>query len=128
MSASSENRQRGDSLIEVLMALSLTAITALGLIAAQTWLARSERARLMHERAALIADSVAEGVQSEAVRTAVVSYWRTRAASMLPGGDVIVLNQADGVHVAVVSWQAKETCDEPQAGASRACVSLAFAR
>lgn len=128
MSARGVTAQRGDSLLEVLMALSLTAITALGLIAAQTWIARSERARLMQERAVLIADSVAEGWPRDGDGAAVVSRWRTRAASMLPDGDVTVLDQADGMHVALVSWRASDACDEPQAGTGRACVSLGFAR
>jgi prepilin-type N-terminal cleavage/methylation domain-containing protein len=57
-------RQRGDSLIEVMIALSLIAITTLGLIAGQTWFARSERMVLARERATLIADSVAEGTRA----------------------------------------------------------------
>ena len=56
-------KSEGDSLIEVMIALSITAIAALGLVATQTWLARSERAVLTRERATLIADSVAEGAQ-----------------------------------------------------------------
>jgi type IV pilus assembly protein PilV len=122
---------RGDSLIEVMIALSITAVAALGVIAAQGWLARSERALVMRERAALIADSVAEGIRRDADRTPVVSQWRSHAASMLPGGDVAVLDKADGVRVVVVSWRAggaSDTCAEPLAGAGSACVTLAFAR
>lgn len=119
-------KQRGDSLIEVMIALSLTAITALGLIAVQTWLARSERNVLARERAVLIADSVAEAIQRDADRGAVLAQWRARAASVLPQGDVAVLDQADGVRVAVVSWHADEICAEPQI--KKACVVLSFAR
>jgi type IV pilus assembly protein PilV len=124
-------KSEGDSLIEVMIALSITAIAALGLVATQTWLARSERALLTSERATLIADSVAEAIQGDADRSPVISQWRTRAASMLPQGDVAVLDQADGVRVAVVSWHADEkadACPEPQAKANSACVALAFAR
>ena len=60
---------------------------------------------LARERATLIADSVAEAIRRDADRGPVVSQWRTRAASMLPQGDVAVLDQADGVRVAVVSWR-----------------------
>jgi type IV pilus assembly protein PilW len=52
---------RGDSLIEVLVAMSLTAITALGIIGSQLWLARTERSLAARESATSIADSVAEG-------------------------------------------------------------------
>jgi Tfp pilus assembly protein PilV len=126
--------QRGDSLIEVLIAISLTAITALGIIAAQTALARSERALLMRERATSIADSVAEGIRRDADRDTVVTLWRNRAASMLPDGDVTVLERGDDVHIAVVKWHANDdassgsSCLEPEAGAKLACVAVAFAR
>jgi prepilin-type N-terminal cleavage/methylation domain-containing protein len=123
--------QSGDSLIEVMIALSLIAITTLGLIAAQTWLARSERTVLARERATLIADSVAEGIRREEDRAAVVSLWRPRAASMLPQGDVDVFDHADGVRVAVASWRAvdpTDPCAEPQAKPNSSCVAVAFAR
>ncbi|SAL50417.1 type IV pilus modification PilV family protein [Caballeronia telluris] len=123
--------QRGDSLIEVMIALSLIAITTLGLIAAQTWLARSERMVLARERAMRIADSVAEGIWREEDREPVMSRWRPRAASALPQGDVDVFDRADGVRVAVVSWRAEDSaegCVEPQAKPHSACVAVAFAR
>jgi Tfp pilus assembly protein PilV len=134
MRAPSLIAQRGDSLIEVLIAMSLTAITALGIIAAQTSLARSERALLMRERATSIADSVAEGIRRETDRDPVVTLWRGRAASMLPDGDVTILERGDNLHVAVVKWRASENgsstapCLEPEAGAKLACVAVAFAR
>ncbi|BCQ24133.1 hypothetical protein NK8_22850 [Caballeronia sp. NK8] len=95
--------QCGDSLIEVMIALALTAVTALGVVAVQSALARGERAALLRERAALIADSVAEGVRSDADRAAIVSQWQARASSMLPAGDVAVFDRADGLRVATVS-------------------------
>jgi Tfp pilus assembly protein PilV len=125
---------RGDSLIEVLIALSLTAITALGIIGAQTWLARSERAMLSAERATLIADSIAEGIRHDADRDPVLTQWRSRAASMPPDGDVTVLERGDGLRVAVVKWRASDSgteaapCIEPEAGAKLACITVAFAR
>jgi prepilin-type N-terminal cleavage/methylation domain-containing protein len=123
--------ERGDSLIEVLIALSLIAITSLGLIAVQSALARGERMALLRERATLIADSVAEGIRSEADRVFVVSQWQARAAVTLPAGNVAVLDRADNVRVAVVSWHAEdnaEPCPEPQAGVSKSCIAIAFAR
>jgi Tfp pilus assembly protein PilV len=121
-------KQCGDSLIEVMIALSLTAITALGVIAVQSALARGERTALLHERATLIADSIAEG---DADRATVLSQWQTRAAAMLPEGDIAVLDRDDGVRIALVSWRADdhaEPCAEPQAGSSRSCIAVAFAR
>jgi Tfp pilus assembly protein PilV len=119
--------ERGDSLIEVMIALSLTAVTALGLIAVQSTLARGERMALERARAVLIADSVAEGIRGEADRAPVVAQWRVRAAAMLPSGAVDVTDRADGVHIATVSWRAideGETCPEPHT----ACIAVAFAR
>jgi type IV pilus assembly protein PilV len=123
--------QYGDSLIEVMIALSLTAVTALGVVAVQSALARSERMALLRERAALIADSVAEGIRSDAYRAVVVSQWRLKAASTLPAGDVAVYDRADGVRVAAVIWHAEDRadpCPEPQAPPLTSCIAVAFAR
>ena len=125
------NVQRGDSLLEVMIALALTAVTALGLVAVQGALARGERAALLRERAALIADSVAEGVRNDADRAAIVSQWQARASSMLPMGEVAVSDRADGVRVAMVSWRAEDRsdpCPEPQAKPLTSCIAVAFAR
>ncbi|WP_244815274.1 prepilin-type cleavage/methylation domain-containing protein [Caballeronia sp. Lep1P3] len=124
-------RQSGDSLLEVMIALSLTAITALGLIAVQSALARGERLALVRERAALVADSVAESIRTDADRAAVLSRWQASAASMLPDGDVAVIDRADGLYVATVSWHAadrSDPCPEPQVRPSASCISVAFAR
>jgi type II secretory pathway pseudopilin PulG len=124
----------GDSLIEVLIALSLMAVTALGVIGAQIWLARSERAMLNVQRATSIADSVAEGIRRDADRDPVLTQWRSLAASMLPDGDVALLERGEGLRVAVVKWRASDSgneavpCIEPEAGAKRACVAVVFAR
>ncbi|SAK75318.1 hypothetical protein AWB80_04339 [Caballeronia pedi] len=123
--------QCGDSLIEVMIALALTAVTALGVVAVQSALARGERAALLRERAALIADSVAEGVRSDADRAAIVSQWQARASSMLPAGDVAVFDRADGVRIATVSWRADDRadpCPEPLARSLTSCIAVAFAR
>ncbi|KXU89455.1 hypothetical protein CR51_33420 [Caballeronia megalochromosomata] len=123
--------QRGDSLIEVMIALMLTAVTALGLVSVQSALARGERAALLRERAALVADSIAEGIRSETDRAAIVPQWQARASSMLPAGDVAVSDRADGVRIATVSWRAddrSDPCPEPQARPLTSCIAVAFAR
>ncbi|MDR5737574.1 prepilin-type cleavage/methylation domain-containing protein [Caballeronia sp. LZ016] len=126
-----KTHQAGDSLLEVMIALSITAITALGFIALQSALARGARSALMRERAALIADSVVEGIRSDADRASVVSQWQARAAAMLPDADVAVQDRADGVRVATVSWRADDRtdpCPEPQAKPRASCIVVAFAR
>ncbi|SAK77168.1 hypothetical protein AWB76_05102 [Caballeronia temeraria] len=123
--------QHGISLIEVMVALTLTAVTALGLVAVQSALARGERAALLRERATLIADSVAQSVRGDADRAATVSQWQARASSMLPAGDVAISDRADGVRVATVSWRAddrSDPCPEPQAKPLASCIAVAFAR
>ena len=125
---------RGDSLIEVLIAMSLTASTALGIIGSQMWLARNERSLMARELATSIADSVAEGIRRDTDRDPVVTQWRTRAAALLPDGDVDVLDRGDGLHIAVVKWRVQASsdgeavCAEPSVGAKLACVTVAFAR
>ncbi len=115
--------QCSDSLIEVMIALALTAVTALGFIALQSAFAR--------ERAALIADSLVEGIRSDADRVEVVSQWRMRAGAMLSSAAIDVMDRADGVRVATMSGCANESdepCPEPQALPHSACFSVAFAR
>jgi len=134
MNRSLRRFQRGDSLIEVLIAMSLTAVTALGIIGSQMWLARNERSLMARELATSIADSVAEGIRHNADRDPVVTQWRTRVAALLPDGDIDVLDRGDGLHIAVVKWRAQLSsdgevlCAEPGVGAKLACVAVAFAR
>jgi Tfp pilus assembly protein PilV len=121
---------RGDSLIEVLIALALSAVTALGIIGSQMWLARNERSSLARELATSIADSVAEGIRVDADRDPVLAQWRTRAAAALPDGEIDVLDRGNGLHVAVVKWRdgSEVSCPEPGVGGKLACVAVAFAR
>jgi Tfp pilus assembly protein PilV len=134
MTCSLRRRGRGDSLIEVLIAMSLTAITALGIIGSQMWLARNERLLMTRELAMSIADSVAEGIRRDTDRDPVVTQWRARAAALLPDGYVDVLDRGGGLHIAVVKWReqgssgGEVSCAEPGVGAKLACVTVAFAR
>lgn len=126
---------RGDSLIEVLIALALSAVTAFGIIGAQMWLARNERSMVMRETAVSIADSVVEGIRRDLDRDPVMAQWRTRAAAVLPEGGIDLLDRGNGVHVAVVKWRSPTSgngddpsCAEPGVGTKLACVTVAFAR
>ena len=131
----------GSSLIEVMLAVALMAVTALGLIAGQLWMAREARAMSMREHAAWIADSVAEAMYGPSAGDAAIRQWNARATFLLPRGQASVAG-GGGVSVARVTWAASmrgvphaddvidkpESCggaDVPQ-GAS--CVALAFAR
>ncbi|MFC0397555.1 type IV pilus modification PilV family protein [Paraburkholderia rhizosphaerae] len=133
--------QRGESLIEVMLAVVLTAITALGLIAAQMWMIRDARATATREHAALIADALVEAMQRAPQSNAALSQWRARAASMLPQGDTSVNGAGDSTSVVRVTWHS--TANSPRSGevidmpppcgdiavpAGTGCVVLAFAR
>jgi hypothetical protein len=89
---------------------------------------------MARELATSIADSVAEGIRRDTDRDPVVTKWRTRAAALLPDGDVDVLDRGEGLHIAVVKWRAQASsdgeavCAEPGVGAKLACVVVAFAR
>ncbi|WP_156125684.1 type IV pilus modification PilV family protein [Paraburkholderia kururiensis] len=135
---------RGTSLIEVMLAVALTAVSALGLMATQLWIARHAYAAEVHERAALIADAVAESTHvfdaSDAVNSAAVEQWKRRGADAAPGAAVAVLSRGNA-SVAMVVWPAIRNasaggqiidpatgCGDAPAPPGMACVAIAFAQ
>ncbi|EIF28350.1 hypothetical protein BCh11DRAFT_03739 [Burkholderia sp. Ch1-1] len=92
----------GSSLIEVMLAVALMAVTALGLIAGQLWTAREARAMAMREHAAWIADSVAEAMCAPSAGDSAMRQWSARAALVLPQGEASVRDN-DGVSAARVT-------------------------
>jgi Tfp pilus assembly protein PilV len=139
------SRSCGASLIEVMLAVALTAVTALGLIASQLWIAREARAAALREHAVFVADAVADAV-AEASRVptggdAAVRQWSARAASLLPQGDASTSQHGGGVSFARVTWSAvaalrtpgevidkPESCGDLAVAAGLACVALAFVK
>jgi Tfp pilus assembly protein PilV len=132
---------RGESLIEVMLAVVLTAVTALGLIATQVWMIRDARATAMREHAMLIADALVEAMQSASQSNAALSQWRTRAASLLPQGKTSVSGAGDRTSVARVTWHTlagaprsgevidlPPPCGDIAVPAGTGCVVLAFAQ
>lgn len=130
----------GSSLIEVMLAVSLMAVTALGLIAGQLWTAREARAMSMREHAAWIADSVAESMYASSAGDAAIRQWSARAATLLPHGEASIGDNG-GVSAARVTWTSlrdmpysDDVIDKPDAcgGADlprgSSCVALAFAK
>lgn len=87
---------RGVSLIEVMLAVALMAITALGLIAAQLWIAREARAAALREHAVLVADAVTEASRAPAGGDAALRQWKARAASLLPQGEATISERGGG--------------------------------
>lgn len=133
-------KRRGSSLIEVMLAVALMAVTALGLIACQLWTAREARAMAMREHAAWVADAVAEAMYSPAAGESAIRQWSARAATLLPRGEASV-GYSGGVSAARVTWialrdtpHADDLIDKPEScgglgvPAASSCVALAFAK
>ncbi|ANB74513.1 hypothetical protein AYM40_02635 [Paraburkholderia phytofirmans OLGA172] len=133
-------RHRGSSLIEVMLAVALMAVTALGLIAGQLWTAREARAMAMREHAAWIADSVAEAMREASAGDSAIRQWSARAAARLPHGEASV-GESSGVSAARVTWTAlrdtpradavidkPESCGGADVPGGSSCVALAFAK
>jgi Tfp pilus assembly protein PilV len=130
----------GSSLIEVMLAVALMAVTTLGLIAGQLWTAREARAMALREQAAWIADSVAEAMRTPASANAATRQWNSRATALLPHGEASSGDSA-GVAVARVTWTSvrdnaangevidkPESCGGADVPAGTSCVALAFIR
>jgi Tfp pilus assembly protein PilV len=139
MRARASIAMRGGALIEVLIAVTLMAVTALGVIAGQISMVRNESAATMREQAAFIADSVAEAMRDAVPDAAMLDQWKARAASVLPQCDVSVREQSGGVSLSVVRWAAPQApasgaadapaaCGDAALPAGTACVAIAFAR
>lgn len=130
----------GSSLIEVMLAVALMAVTALGLIAGQLWSAREARAMAMREHAAWMADSVVEAMHVPSMGDSAIRQWSTRAALVLPHGEASVHDNGS-VSAARVTWavlrdmpRSDDMIDKPAScgGADlpvgSSCIALAFAR
>ncbi|SMG43830.1 type IV pilus modification PilV family protein [Paraburkholderia susongensis] len=130
----------GSSLIEVMLAVALIAVTALGLIAGQLWSAREARAMTLRESAAWIADSVAEAMRGSLANAAALNQWNARAGVLLPHGEAST-GESGAVATARVTWASvrdlpgagdvidkPESCGGVEAPAGTSCVALAFVK
>ncbi len=127
-----------------MVAVAVTAVTALGLVATQLWMTRHAGATATRERAAFVADSLVEASRVSALATGTDSgVWKTRVASMVPRGDTSVVAQAGGLATARVTWPAvRETqdvapgnlidlpdfCGDAALPVGTACVAIAFSK
>jgi type IV pilus assembly protein PilV len=125
-------------LIEVLVAVAVTAVTVLGLIAVQLAIARDARAMSYRAQAALAADAVAEAARAPNANEAAISQWKTRAAGLLPKGDAGT-NAGSGFSFARVAWawqastphdidDAPASCGELDVPRGMQCVAIVFSR
>ncbi|MFM0017860.1 prepilin-type N-terminal cleavage/methylation domain-containing protein [Paraburkholderia azotifigens] len=136
--------QRGQSLLEVLVAVAVTAVTVLGLIAVQWSIARDARAMFYREQAALVADAIAEAARVPNPNDAAIAQWRTRAANLLPKGDAGTSSGA-GLSYARATWAWRDSlpasisnpgdvidmpasCGDADVPQGVQCVVMAFAR
>jgi Tfp pilus assembly protein PilV len=123
-----------------MLAVALLAVTTLGLIAGQLWIAREARAMAMREHAAWIADAVAEAMREPAAGDAAIRQWSALAAALLPHCEASV-RESGGVSAARVTWAAlrnlpraddvidkPESCGGADVPAGSSCVALAFAK
>ena len=131
----------GTTLLEVLMAVVLTAVAALGLIAAQLWIMRDARATALREHAALFADAIVESTLGPATNNAALAQWKARAASVLPHGEALAVESGAGASVARVTWVGPANgsasgelidmpvpCGEIAVREGASCIALAFAK
>jgi Tfp pilus assembly protein PilV len=127
---------RGTSLLEVLVAMMLMGMSALAVISAQLGFARAESAVAMRERAALIADSIAEAAHGSVSEAAALKQWNLQAESTLPNADASVREQGDSLALSMVRWAARRpdsrtsACGDVSASVSTdtSCLSITFAR
>jgi Tfp pilus assembly protein PilV len=144
MKANCRARMRGTTLLEVMLAVLLTAVTALGVLAAQLWATRDARANAMREQAVLIADAAIEArrpvSRDGTAAAAALRQWQTRAASLLPHGAVSMSSVGGDASTVQVTWDVHANlphsgdvidlpvpCGDVAVPANTGCVVLAFA-
>ncbi|CAD6541453.1 prepilin-type N-terminal cleavage/methylation domain-containing protein [Paraburkholderia sabiae] len=130
--------QRGQTLMEVLVAVAVTAVTVLGLIAVQLAIARDARGMSYRVQAALVADAIAEAARAPNANVAAANQWKTRAASLLPKGDAGIVGGSDPAYArATWAWQASlsydiidapVSCGDGDVPQGMQCVAIAFSR
>jgi Tfp pilus assembly protein PilV len=112
---------KGGSLLELLIALSIVAVTMAGAVASQLLSVRIERSTAQRERALLIATSVAESMRGRLYGTPALLHWQAYAATVLPKGDISVVDRSPGVALAVVRWAEPRSASWPQLSARDGC-------
>ncbi len=95
----------GDSLLEVMLALWLIGLAALGTMRIQLWTVRSQQAILWRTYALNLADAAAEALRAGYPATRVATEWQTRAAQLLPSGGIRIIEQAPETRLIVLHWQ-----------------------
>jgi Tfp pilus assembly protein PilV len=129
----------GSSLLEVLIALALTAVTMISAVAGQLGALRAEKNAAHWEQGVVIAHSVAEAMHAPETAAEALTRWQARAESVLPSGAVSIVDQGGDVALAVVTWSGRRgsASIEPAVAPECAhesepdgifCVAMPFAR
>lgn len=132
----------GDSLLEVMLALWLIGLAALGTMRIQLWAVRSQQSILWRTYALNLADAAAEALRAGYPATRVATEWQTRAADLLPSGGIRIIDQAPETRLIVLHWQrpaqwlsyfdpersAADECPSNATEAIEQCVVLAVAK
>ena len=126
-------------MLEVLIALSLLAVSILGAASAQLAALRGADARGKREQAEWLAASMAEALRLPETSSHVHARLRAYAEQTLPGVRIGVVDAAPGVGAVVVQWalsmgedaQGRERADSfcalAESGSVARCVTLPFA-
>ncbi|MEX3954741.1 hypothetical protein [Trinickia sp. EG282A] len=115
--------EEGGSLLEVLVALALAAITIAAAVASQLRVGQAERAAARREEATMIAASIAAAMRDPPSGSHALPHWQAVAASALPQAQVSIVDHAPGIALAVVEWA--EPLDSPSSRAPSARIDCA---
>jgi len=131
----------GGTLIEVMLAVALTAVTALGLIATQLWIVQHANATAARERAVFVADSLVEAMRAPSANGLDATQWQSRVAAILPKGEASVGGEGSGAASARVTWAAPretgasgeiidmpESCGGVTVPSGTSCTAIAFVK
>ena len=115
------DRQSGESLLEVAIALGIVALALLGAISSQMVAARAEKSAAQRELAALIAASAADALRNRPASTGGIDAWRAKAMQVLPRGEITVHDTSGGVGFVAVRWARSQTDVEARTTLSDGC-------
>jgi Tfp pilus assembly protein PilV len=118
-------QEGGGSLLEVLVALALVAITIAAAVASQLRVGQAQRAAARREEATMIAASIAAAMRDPSSGLHALPHWQAVAASALPQAHVSIVDHAPGIALAVVGWA--EPLDSPSSQAPSARIDCANA-
>lgn len=131
---------RGSALLEVMLAVAMMAVTGLGLAITQLSSTRNTQWAMARERAAFVADALAESAQEGSTGNQGADQWKARMATLLPDGAVSITTSGTNTSIATVTWPAAffhvtgqspsasfRPCASANVAADRACVFIAFA-